>query len=223
MKRTIFTLIELLVVIAIIAILAAMLLPALNQAREKAHAINCTSNLKTMGSMQLLYANDSGDHLTGARWNGKLLQGWMIPLAPYYGYPLVDNFFPSDPNPRVNVKATICPKRIDPIDQYMAAYWGDPYPNYAYNRYLDNNHYDSNQQYGTKLNIIKKASATVVMMEVSSDVLIDAGMTNRRFSHSGQSRMNVLYVDGHVGPISRQEVPPYDMTNLDSVDFWGFR
>ena len=80
-----FTLIELLVVIAIIAILAAMLLPALNQARAKAHSISCVNQLKQMGNCEQFYSQDNEGMLAPCLWSDGNPNGiqWFAKLQPY--------------------------------------------------------------------------------------------------------------------------------------------
>ena len=72
-KRLRFTLIELLVVIAIIAILAAMLLPALSAARERARNANCTANLKQIALANIMYAGENKDYTADG---GNYVAGW---------------------------------------------------------------------------------------------------------------------------------------------------
>ena len=80
-RRQAFTLIELLVVIAIIAILAAMLLPALGKAKQKAQGIHCINNLHQLTLAWIMYAGDFGDKIPANAGVGTVAVTVPVPQA----------------------------------------------------------------------------------------------------------------------------------------------
>lgn len=210
-----FTLIELLIVIAIIAILAAMLLPALNQAREKSRAISCVSKIKQLGAAFSLYCSDYNDiYPTGAvltgtgGTSGGLQSTWTIVIAPYLGK---GNAFMYDPARNLQSGPFGCPTQKQWVPSLT-------YPSYGYNtrlfpRYNFTSYGFTSQPLVIKAGGLTKPSETLVLSEswygptgtyTTGGVVYDkrsigwyeadAGWVVYRHSH----RANILLGDGHV-------------------------
>lgn len=123
-----FTLIELLVVIAIIAILAAMLLPALNKAKQRANATSCLGNLKQIGVALLTYVDDYNGYALGPYDAQFVSPGvtsagsyWSIKLLTFGYFGQMENIV-SAGSPSAKGKVFYCPIQVGKHLRYGDTY-----------------------------------------------------------------------------------------------------
>ena len=209
-KYSIFTLIELLVVIAIIAILAAMLLPALNKARDRANSASCSSNLKQVGSALLMYCNDNNDILIPMEIPNAMNKQKAWPVRIGLDYSLSGKVFacPVITNDRYNIRKMV---RKD----WQSA-WDDPGANYNGGRYV---HYGLNRMIGRtdasgsrgKMTRAASPSKLLLLVDTYSLSWMDDGFFQvwANFQETGDIGLvdgrhnffsNVCFADGHVSP-----------------------
>jgi len=240
-----FTLIELLVVMAILAILAALLLPAMQTAKENSRRAKCVSNMRNLGQAFMLYANDFDERLpTSGRSGGNAPAEWA-PGGNVIGAPQ------TDPNAcqRIHVEQGVIWPYIfgrsttsRPRDE---EWYADPSVNpylcpsagpigrkrglsYTMNFYLDDPPSHSADRVGMKISRIRRPSETIMLVDESELTLNDGTFWHQGveltvpdlfLKHCGGG--NLAFCDGHVEWIESARLRK--LMSRDSLAFYPDR